>query len=313
MAAHGSSSTSSRTSRTSSTSDPARQGPTSRLGSPSAATVLGVAHLVHPFPSILAALVTVAIAAVAGGERGVVVRLGLAMLAIQFAIGAINDVADADRDRAAKRAKPIPAGSVSPQGAAVLGIVLLVIGLVLAASAGPGTLGLAAFGAGAGILYDLRLKGTPVSWLGFTLGIPALPLFAWLGATDTIPGAILVAAAVAVPAGAGLAFANESPDLELDESAGVSSMSRRLGRHRAWAAGAALQAVVAVSATVGFVGLGGRSDLWPVFLGTLVVLGLGVGLGAGASVRRRQHGWEMQAVAIGLLAAVWLAAVPRQG
>ena len=241
------------------------------------------------------------------------VRLGLAMLTIQFAIGAINDVADAGRDRRAKRAKPIPAGTVSLNGAAFLGVALLVVGLVLAGISGPGPLGLAAFGAGAGIVYDLRLKGTPVSWLAFTLGIPVLPLFAWLGASGTIPGAILVAAGVAVPAGAALAFANESPDMELDETAGVSSMSRLLGRRRAWAVGAALQAVVAVSAAVGFATLGGRPDLWPVFLATVVVLGAGVALGAGASVRRRQRGWEVQAVAIGLLAAVWLAAVPRPG
>jgi hypothetical protein len=69
---------------------------------------------------------------------------------------------------------------------------------------------------------------------------------------------------------------------------------------------------VAVSAVVWFRTLGGRPDLWPALLATLALLGGGVALGAGASVGRRQRGWEVQAVAIGLLAAVWLAAVPRQ-
>src|SRR5260221_5524484 len=96
----GSSSTSSRTSRISSTSDPAPVEGRPRAAGPAAAgpstgeLLLGIGRLVHPFPSILAALVTVAIAVVAGGEPAVAIPLGLAMLAIQFAIGAINDLAD---------------------------------------------------------------------------------------------------------------------------------------------------------------------------------------------------------------------------
>lgn len=275
--------------------------------------LLGIGRLVHPFPSILAAVVTVAIGVAAGGEATVVSRLGLAMLAIQFAIGAINDVADAGSDRDAHRSKPIAAGTLSTRRAALTGVVCLVVGLGLAGSVGAGVLALAALGAGAGIVYDLRLKGTPVSWLGFTLGIPVLPLFAWLGASGTVPGAILVAAAVALPAGAALALANELPDMERDAAAGLSSASRSLGRHRAWTVGALLQGIVAVSAALGFGALGGRPGLWPAVVASVAILALGVALGAGTSVSRRQRGWEVQAVAIGLLAAVWLAAVPRQG
>ena len=204
-------------------------------------------------------------------------------------------------------------GSCQRRGATLVGVVCLVAGLGLAETVGAGVLGLAALGAGVGIVYDLWLKGTPVSWLGFTLGIPVLPLFAWLGASGTIPGAILVAAAVALPAGAALALANELPDMERDAAAGLSSASRSLGRRRAWAVGAVLQGVVAVSAALGFAGLGGRPELWPALGASVVVLAVGVALGAGASVGRRQRGWEVQAVAIGLVAAVWLTAVPRQG
>jgi 4-hydroxybenzoate polyprenyltransferase len=257
--------------------------------------------------------VTVAIGVTAGGEATVVVRLGLAMLAIQFGIGAINDVADAGSDRDAGRSKPIAAGVLSIALATFIGVACLAAGLGLAGTVGAGVFGLAALGAGAGVVYDLWLKGTAVSWLGFTLGIPVLPLFAWLGASATLPGAILVAAAVALPAGAALALANELPDMERDATAGLSSASRSLGRRRAWAAGALLQAVVAVSAAIGFRALGGRSDLWPGLVASVAVLALGVALSAGASVGRRQRGWEVQAVAIGLLAAVWLAAVPRDG
>jgi 4-hydroxybenzoate polyprenyltransferase len=235
------------------------------------------------------------------------------MLGIQFAIGGLNDLADAERDADAKRFKPIPAGLVSSTTAGLVTVVSLLGGLGLAASVGLGALGLAALGAGAGIVYDLRLKGTPVSWLPFTVGIPLLPLFAWLGASGTIPGAILVASAVAVPAGAALALANELPDIERDARAGLSSVGQVLGGRRTWLVGALLQGVVAVSAAAAFRALGGRDDLWPALLASLALLGGGVALGAGAAVWRRQRGWEVQAVAIGLLAAVWLAAVPRQG
>ena len=172
----GSSSTSSRTSRISSTSDPPPAADRPAPAGPSTGDLLlGIGRLVHPFPSVLAALVTVAIGVVAGGEATVVIRLGLAMLAIQFGIGAINDVADAASDRDAGRSKPIAAGVLSTARATLIGVVCLVVGLALAGTVGAGVLGLAALGAGAGIVYDLRLKGTAVSWLGFTLGIPVLP------------------------------------------------------------------------------------------------------------------------------------------
>ena len=248
----------------------------------------------------------------AGGDPSTVVRLGLAMLGIQFSIGAINDLADADRDAGAKGSKPIPGGLISPTTARVVGAGALVAGLVLAASVNRGALILAALGAAVGIVYDLRLKGTPVSWLPFAVGVPLLPLFAWLGASGTIPAAILVATVVAFPAGAALALANELPDIERDAQAGLSTLSQMLGRRAAWALGAALHSVVGLSAALGFQALDGRAELWPVLLAVLGLLGAGVILGAGSAVARRQRGWEIQAIAIGVLAAVWLAAVPRQ-
>jgi 4-hydroxybenzoate polyprenyltransferase len=234
------------------------------------------------------------------------------MLGIQFGIGALNDLADAERDAGTKLAKPIPSGLVSRGAARLVAIVAIVVGLGLSASIGPGVLGLAVLGAGAGIVYDLRLKGSPISWLPFAFGIPLLPLYAWLGAAGSIPGGILVAAGLAVPAGAALALANELPDLERDARAGLASIGQLLGRQRTWAIGAALQALVAVGAGASFRALDGRPDLWPALLGSLGLLGGGIVLGAGASVRRRQLGWEVQAVALGLLAAAWLAGVPRQ-
>jgi ABC-type transport system involved in cytochrome c biogenesis permease subunit len=69
---------------------------------------------------------------------------------------------------------------------------------------------------------------------------------------------------------------------------------------------------VGSSAALGFRALDGRAELWPALLVALGLLGAGVILGVGSSVARRQRAWEVQAIAIGVLAAVWLAAVPRQ-
>ena len=157
-------------------------------------------------------------------------------------------------------------------------------------------------------------RATPISWLPFAVGIPLLPLFAWLGASGTIPGAILVASAVAVPAGAALALANELPDIERDARAGLSSVGQvaRSATYLGWSA-PLLQGVVAVSAAAAFRALGGRGDLWPPCSRRSRSSAAASRWGPERPCRRRQRGWEVQAVAIGLLAAVWLAAVPRQG
>ncbi len=102
-----SSTTSSRTSRTSSTSDPDPD----RAGEPVPASA--PYRLVHPFPSVLDAIVTGLLAALAGGGAAVVGMLAVAMLLLQFSIGTVNDLADAAADAVAKPWKPIPAGVVS--------------------------------------------------------------------------------------------------------------------------------------------------------------------------------------------------------
>src|SRR5580765_746158 len=105
MVGSGSSTTSSRTSASSSTSDRAPG-----VG----ARALGWIRLTHPFPSILDGLVSGAIAFLAGGVADEVVRVGLAMTALQLGIGTVNDVVDAPRDAGRKAGKPIPDGLVSP-------------------------------------------------------------------------------------------------------------------------------------------------------------------------------------------------------
>jgi len=286
---------------------------------------------------VLNALITGTLAMVAGGTPDVAARLALAMLAIQVGIGAANDLTDADRDAVVKPAKPIAAGLIAPDVARAVAVAGLGIGLLLAASLSPGALALAAAGAATGLAYDLRLKGTAWAWLPFAVGIPLLVLFASWGARQELSPAILVAAGLAVPAGAALAIANALPDAERDARTGVRSMATSLGLSRASRAVAGLQTLVGSAAVASYVALIGAIDqsisgpsappddasivagltgpAWAGvgLAGSVVLLAIGVVLGAGESVTWRQRGWEVQAVGLGLLAAAWTGGLASAG
>ncbi len=289
-------------------------------------------RLGHPFPSLLNTLVTATLAVLAGATMDVAARLASAMLAIQVGIGAANDVVDAARDAAVKPRKPIPAGLVRPGAARSVAVAALAIGLALAASLSPGALALAAAGAATGLVYDLRLKGTALAWLPFAIGIPVLPLFAWWGARQELPSALLVGAALAIPAGAALAIANALPDAERDAGSGVRSVATTLGRPRAGRVVAGLQLLVGGGAiasymtlagtgssapTAGGIGQGGVALAGVALAGALIValvlLAIGVFLGSGDSVAWRQRGWEIQAVGLGVLAAAWTGGLASAG
>ncbi|HEX7398152.1 MAG TPA: UbiA family prenyltransferase, partial [Candidatus Limnocylindrales bacterium] len=147
----------------------------------------GLVRLVHPFPSALDAAVTFALALVAGATPGRAALLGVAMLAIQFSIGAFNDVLDAKADAVAGRSKPLVDGRIPVRVAHGVAVVAGTAGLVLAALGGPAAALVALAGYGIGLVYDLQLKASPWSWLPYAMGIPLLPVFAWGGATGDLP------------------------------------------------------------------------------------------------------------------------------
>ena len=233
------------------------------------------------------------------------------MLLIQFGVGALNDRADAERDHG-RAHKPIASGIVSPTAALVIAAGAFAIGLALAAGVSVAALAVALAGGTVGIVYDIFLKGTAWSWLGFAVGLPLLPVFAWVGAAGDLPGPIVVAAVCAVPAGLSLAVANALPDLERDRAAGVDSVATGLGAPIAWRLGVLADAVVVAAACGSFVAFGGaESSIGGLALiglaGSAVIIVLGLLLGRDASTRRRQRGWELQTIGTGLLAAAWAA------
>jgi 4-hydroxybenzoate polyprenyltransferase len=247
------------------------------------------------------------IAALAGGPLAVVGRLALAMLALQAAIGALNDVVDAPRDAGLKPGKPIPAGLVSPRAGALVAASAAALGVLAATPSGWRTVIVAVAILGIGAAYDLWLKGTPWSWLPFATGIPLLPVFAWLGTGQPLPTSFVALVPAAGVAGAGLAIGNALVDVERDRAAGVTSIAAHLGVRAAWRLMVALYVtVVAIAAVTALAGDAPPAALGGTFMASAVLLAGGV-RSAAVEPQAREVGWRLQAVGVALLAAGWLA------
>jgi 4-hydroxybenzoate polyprenyltransferase len=228
------------------------------------------------------------------------------MTALQFGIGATNDVVDAPRDAGHKPGKPIPSGLVSPLVARSVAAVGFVAGLGLAVPSGLPTLALAVAVIGIGLAYDLRLKGTAWSWLPFAVGIPILPVFGWLGAAGSLPPAFGILVPAAVAAGAALAIANSLADVERDRAAGTASIATALGPGRAWAVEAALVTVLVLAAIVSawILAPSAARVLLVALAGCLPLAGVASGRGGGAE--RRERAWQLQAIGIGAVGIAWI-------
>ncbi|HEY6014329.1 MAG TPA: UbiA family prenyltransferase, partial [Candidatus Limnocylindrales bacterium] len=266
----------------------------------------GLIRLVHPFPILLDGIASGAFALLAGGDGGVAVRLGIAMVALQASIGVLNDVVDAADDAVSKPDKPIPAGLVAPSVAEAVSAGSAVVGLLLAAVSGPGLLLLAAVGLAIGYGYDLAAKGTPWSWVPFAIGIPLLPVFGWYGAAGGLPALFALLVPLAIVAGAALAIANAIADASRDRAAGVGSVAIRLGTARAWAIGAAMQAAVGLVALGSAWVAGAHAPALAAIVAGLGLVVAGLRLGRSASPVILERAWEVQAIGIVVLAVSWL-------
>jgi 4-hydroxybenzoate polyprenyltransferase len=270
-------------------------------------------RLVHPFPSVLNGVVVMLVAAVAGGAPERAAMLGISMMFLQFSIGALNDVTDIHRDAGRRRDKPIPGGVVSEPLARAVAAACAAAGLGLALLAGPALLLLALAGLATGAVYDLRVRGTTLSWLPIAVGIPLLPVYGWFGATGTLPGVFLVLVPAAANAGTALAIANAIVDMEHDETAGNGSIALALGAGPASALVLALHLVVAALALGTAVVLGAPGGWLAAMLLAAGAPIAGALVGIGGAVRRsptlHELAWEIQALGTGLLAVAWLGAL----
>jgi 4-hydroxybenzoate polyprenyltransferase len=189
-----------------------------------------------------------------------------------------------------------------------------VVGVGLSIVSGPILAILALVVLAIGYGYDVWFKGTAWSWLPFSVGIPLLPVFGWLGVTGGVPISFAILVPVAVVGGAALAIANARADSERDAAAGVESVALRLGERRSWAVNAGLLVAVVAAAIVSLA-VAGEAAAWTRALafGAGVVIGAGIVLGWTGDSTRRERAWELEAVGLGLLAVAWLAGIRTGG
>ena len=285
---------------------------TSESAHPHRLPLAGLLRVVHPFPSVLDAVAAAAIALIAGADSGVAIRLGLGMLSLQFAIGSANDYVDAPADAVAKPDKPIPAGLLSRRTARTVSVSMASVGLAVAAWVGPAAFGVGLCGLGLGLAYDFRLKGTPMSWVAFALGVGLLPLYAWLGARGTVPAALTGVVALSVVAGSALAIANAYADLEADTLSRTESIATLVGRTATLRINACLLAMVQaiVLATTAAAGPGPALAVEAVGCG---LAWMGVGLAVVRGTKAGSLVWEIQALGILVIGAGWLADLSSAG
>lgn len=184
----------------------------------------------HPGPTVVVTAVAGLLAAALGLDLlGVLLVVGV-VLTNQLSIGLSNDGIDHERDTAAERGdKPVALGGIGPRAVLVAAVVTGTVSLLLATAGGPGMLLADLALLGAGWVYNLGLKATPLSLATYLVGFAALPVIP----ASALPGspfpagwAVLASALL----GGAAHFANVLPDLEEDARAGVRGLPQRLGR-----------------------------------------------------------------------------------
>lgn len=249
-----------------------------------------------------------ALALMAGGTAPSAAALALAMLGIQFSIGAVNDLVDEPLDALVKPSKPLITGAISKRATIAIAVLPAVAALLISAAFGPVVLVLAIGMLAAGLAYDLVLKPTPLAGVAFALAFPLLPIFAWWGVTGTLPPAPEFLLPVAAMAGPTLQLANGLVDLERDKLTGLRGPVVALGRGRAILALIVAEAIIHGLAIITLVG----GTTHPAALLLVLAGNLSAAVGVFLSTRRRpatrETGWRAQALAIALLGAGWVLA-----
>lgn len=204
--------------------------PTTRAPSGPLAVGRALALSCHPGPTVAVTVLTALLAAAAGltAARGVLVVA--AVLAGQLSIGWLNDLLDADRDRAVgRRDKPLAAGA-APRATvrvaiAAAGALCVLLSLLAGVVAGLVHL----LGVAMGWAHDLGVKRTLLSPVPYAVAFACLPAFVWLArgpGAGTAPAWVLGCGAVL---GVGAHLLNALPDLADDVATGVVGLPQRLG------------------------------------------------------------------------------------
>jgi len=260
-------------------------------------TSFALLRLAHPLPTMLNAVAAAALATVAGAGASAAALAALTMLGVHTCVGASNDYLDRHRD-SGRHEKPIASGELRPHAGLLLAALGLAVGLAAAAQVSLPTLALAVCGACIGVLYNVWLKRTALSWLPFALGVSIIPAFAWSTVGREIPAPVLALSLAALPGGAALALQNSLADRALDLQSGMRSAAVRLGERTAFGLLVLLHLVTLTALLV----VAPRNTPPALLAVAALLLAAGVACSATRSRWTRQRGWEISAAALAVAA-----------
>jgi 4-hydroxybenzoate polyprenyltransferase len=267
-----------------------------------------VLELLHPIPSLVTTMAAVGFALIFGIGLGDIRLWWIAaiMLLVQFSISALNEWADADLDRQAGRRRPIPQGLVSRSTALTVAVLCAVAAFLLSTLANFGTVALLLVGIGlaCGWAYDLRFKGTPLSFLPFAIAFPLMPF--WIGLVAGRPaGSLGVLFLGGSPLAIAIHLADAIPDRERDRAAGLRTLAVTVGRPGAEMVAAVLL-LVGTLVSIVLVLRRGSTSVVSISLVAIAASVLIVSLSSTVSGRR----WSAPLGKWMLIAAAVLSAVP---
>jgi heme o synthase len=257
-------------------------------------------------------MVVWALATIAGAGLAAASLLALAMLGLQFSIGALNDLVDAERDRHHKAGNPVAEGIVSGRAALLVAVAGGGLGLSISALHGIPVLLLAIAGYSCGLAYDLSLRARGLGWLCYAAAFPLLLAWTWLAAAGELPPGWQVLLPAAALAGPALNLSNALVDQEADTRSGLAGLAVRLGRLRGITLLAAILLVVHAAAWLTLAAGPAPTSAWMLVAASSGAAVLAVVLSASQSTSVREIGWRVQAVSVALLAVAWLLAIDER-
>ncbi|HEX8996109.1 MAG TPA: UbiA family prenyltransferase [Ktedonobacterales bacterium] len=191
----------------------------------------GLWLLMHPGPSLVTALAYAIFAVLAAHGYPELTRLlvtVVGMIALQFAISALNDYCDREADALSAKVKPLARGTLPPRVALLATLLLTALMVVCYAPYGLTPLLLAGAFLILGFTYDLGVKSTPFGGVLMGLAFPLLPLLAWDLFARVTP-ALYWLFPLGLALGLAIHLADALPDMAADAAAGAHGLAQALG------------------------------------------------------------------------------------
>lgn len=264
--------------------------------------MMAILRLVHPAPTVAVVALSAALAFILADQSGPVPlgRLALTTVTVlgsQVMTGALNDWADRDRDRVARRRKPIVEGQVTPRAAVALAAAGGALQLAASAPLGALALLIGVAASASAIAYNLWLSRTPLSVLPYLVSFGLLPL--WIAAGMDVPLSRVAAAPVLVgPFAAAAHLANTLRDFETDQRTGSRNLAQVLGRRRAFSISFGMAMAVGIGVGASFL-IGGSVRALTAVLGFAGLAAVAQGAAGPARL------WTGMLIAAVLWTAAW--------